>query len=301
MSEELIITDDLLLEELKKRINNYKQALTELHELTVQLKEVNKKLAESESLKSHFISNITNEIVNPFSSILGLAKNIITVEEGNSSQIKKMAELIHSEAFNLDFQLKNIFAAAEIEAGEILPQISKVDITQVINGQIEYFQPEICKKKIKILFNNRLPKTETEIFYFKTDAEKITLIISNLLSNAIKYSYESGVIEILLYIENNNLYFCITDNGIGISPQNQKIIFDRFTRIDNGINSLNRGHGLGLSINKAFIELLDGTIEVESQENQGSLFRIVIPESNIEIDDVATDSNEIFFGEDEIF
>jgi signal transduction histidine kinase len=93
------------------------------------------------------------------------------------------------------------------------------------------------------------------------------------------------------------MYLSVIDFGIGIPDDNQRIIFDRFKRLDTGVNSLNRGHGLGLSINKAFIELLIGKIEVKSQKFKGSKFTLIIPESEQEVGDFAPDGNEIFFGD----
>lgn len=114
--------DEELLEELKKRFENNTRTIEELRNLTEELKQVNKKLEESEALKSHFISNITNEIINPFTSILGLSKTILAVKKEDWKKVISMVSLIHTEAFNLDFQLKNIFVAAKIEAGEIFPR-----------------------------------------------------------------------------------------------------------------------------------------------------------------------------------
>jgi signal transduction histidine kinase len=119
---------------------------------------VNAKLAESESLKSHFISNITNEIVNPFTSIVVLSKNILSVKEGDWDKVKRMASLIHSEAFNLDFQLKNIFAAAEIEAGELFMEVSNVKVDLLIEALLESFLPETTKKQLNFEFIKEEPE-----------------------------------------------------------------------------------------------------------------------------------------------
>ena len=88
---------------------------------------------------------------------------------------------------------------------------------------------------------------------------------------------------------------------MGISEENLNIIYDRFKRLDNGINSLNRGHGLGLSINKAYIDLLNGRLEVKSKENEGSTFTVIIPESQEQNNDYSEEGNEVFFGDEEIF
>jgi signal transduction histidine kinase len=294
----IIITDELLIEELKLRFVEKKRSLQELETLTAQLKEVNQKLADSESLKSHFISNITNEIVNPFTSIVILSKNILSVKEGDWDKVKRMASLIYSEAFNLDFQLKNIFAAAEIEAGELFMEVSKVKIDLLIQALMDSFLPETEKKQLSFEFIRQNPKDGD--FVFKIDSEKLKLILSNLVDNAIKFSKNNKII-ITRWTEGDNLYISVKDFGIGISEHNQKVIFDRFKRLDSGINSLNRGHGLGLSINKALLDFLDGRIDIKSKKNEGTIFTICIPETKDDPEAFSEDGNELIFGDDEVF
>lgn len=295
------LTDEELIHELKQRFELNKKSLAELKELNTELKLVNKKLEESEALKTHFISNITNEIINPFTSILGLSKAILSVDKENWKKVISMVALIHSEAFNLDFQLKNIFVAAKIEAGDIYPEILRVDVNNLLESVIESFKFEMRKKKLNVQFTFNTGEKGEKDCIFKTDPEKLKLIVANLLSNAINFSLESGIIEILVTREANTLSITVRDHGIGISKENQKIIFDRFKRVDSGINSLNRGHGLGLSINKAVLDMLNGKISIESELGNGASFTISIPESEEPIEGFASDANETFFESDSEF
>lgn len=300
MSEHL--TDDELIHELKRRFELNKKSLKELKELNAELKVVNKKLEESEALKTHFISNITNEIINPFTSIIGLSKAILSVDKENWKKVISMVALIHSEAFNLDFQLRNIFVAAKIEAGDIYPEILRVDVKSLLESVIESFKFEMRKKKMNIQFTFNDDISGDLAFKFKTDPEKLKLIIANLLSNAVNFSFENGLIEVEACRKEKLLSIAVRDHGIGISDENQRIIFDRFRRVDTGINSLNRGHGLGLSINKAIIEMLDGKISIESELGKGACFTVSIPESDEPTEGFATDANEMFFDTDsEVF
>jgi signal transduction histidine kinase len=295
------LTDNELIEELRSRFQENREALEELQDLNSQLKLVNKKLEESEALKSHFISNITNEIINPFTSILGLAKHILSVKKEDWKTVISMVALIHSEAFNLDFQLRNIFVAAKIEAGEIYPEILNVDIKTLINNVIESFRFEAKKKYVELNLEFNCKPSIGNTFYYKTDPEKLKLILSNLLSNAVKFSFEKQTIDIKVSAKNDLLYVQVEDHGTGISEENQKKIFDRFKRLDSAINSLNRGHGLGLSINKAILDLLKGTIDIQSEVGKGSKFTIAIPEAKSDIAGFSTDGNEFLFDEEEIF
>ncbi len=297
---ESLITDEILLEELSKRIERYKNALANTSSYNKQLLELNKKLSESEAMKSHFISNITNEIINPFASILGLAKSITECDDKSPEKMKRMAAMIHREAFNLDFQFKNIFAAAEIEAGEIQPIVSVVNIDEMLNRLMQMYSREIAMRKLEAKLEKE--NDDGTVLLFKTDGDKLTVVLSNLICNAINFNRQ-GKQLIVRYgrTPENNLRISVIDEGLGISEENRKIIFDRFKRLDNGINSINRGHGLGLSINKAYIDLLEGQLLVESKENEGSTFTVILPESQVSSNDYSEEGNEVFFGDEEIF
>ncbi len=261
------------------------------------LVDVNNKLEEAEAMKSHFVSNISNELVNPFTSVLALADSILDVDKENWKRVISMIALIHSEVFHLDFQLQNIFAAAKLEAGELIPVTSTVDVNNLTNNVIESFKYDTRHKGLKIEFYSQNKNADTNIF-FNTDAEKLRLILSNLLSNAIKYSYENSSITIKITRAFDKLIVEVTDFGRGISKENEKVIFDRFKRGDSGINSVNRGHGLGLSVNKAVLDILEGTISFTSKLNEGATFIVTIPESKDESTGISTDANEIYFKEE---
>jgi len=294
----MTISDEELLLELDKRFKECKNTLNEQKELGRQLVLANKKLVESEALKTHFISNITNEIINPFASILGLSRNILMVREGDWDKVKNMARLIHSEAFSLDFQFRNIFEAANIEAGEIFIEASGINLSELVNNVVESFRHEAERKNITTEVKENLAGRP-----FISDPGKISLIISNLLSNAIKYTSENGKITIILDYSGNELIISVIDTGLGINEESREEIFDRFKRLDDQINSINVGHGLGLSIIKSILELLNGSIEFKSEPGKGSEFLVKIPESdsNTSIYNLSGDDRLGLDGNNEIF
>lgn len=297
-------TNEELLKELALRLEKQEKLSLQQNALKNELVIANKKLAESESLKSHFISNITNEIINPFASILGLSKAILSVDKENWKKVLSMVALIYTEAFTLDFQLKNIFAAAKIESGEIYPEVADVDVCNIVQSVIATFKIELKKKKIKVetIYCDEINIAKSNgSFYFKTDPEKFKLILLNLINNAVKFSFEEGQIAIHLSKDDENLFVSVKDHGPGISEEHQKIIFDRFKRVDSGITSTNRGHGLGLSINKALLDLLGGEIHIESTPGEGAIFTVQFPEAVEESFLTASDDNELFFNDNQVF
>ncbi|MCQ2235657.1 MAG: HAMP domain-containing histidine kinase [Bacteroidales bacterium] len=296
------ISDKQLLKELKSRLEERRTVDEKYEALQMEYQTISKRLKDSEALKSHFISNITNEIVNPFTSILGLSKAILSVEKQDWKKIVSMVAMIHNECFSLDFQLKNIFTAAKIEAGEMQPNISKVNVRQLVQTVIDSFAVVARKMGIEIEYDYQIEIGFGKNFDFKTDSEKLRQILTNILNNAIKYSYKDSKVIVKVWIEDDELNISVKDFGTGISEKNQNIIFERFRRLDTGINSINQGHGLGLSITKALLDMLGGRINIESQKGEGSTFTIVLPESETIVDNFTSDDDALFFDEgDELF
>jgi len=150
-----------------------------------------------------------------------------------------------------------------------------------INEQIKYiyafFKPEAEKKGIKLYVKNSVPSNKSII---KTDSEKIYAILTNLVKNALKFT-QTGTIE-FGYIpiangESNELEFYVKDTGIGINPEHQKFIFERFRQSNECLNRNYEGAGLGLAISRAYVEMLGGKIWVESEQGKGSTFYFTIP------------------------
>lgn len=282
---------------MKDSDNKHIDALKEENrKLLNQLEVINEKLKESDAFKGHFISNITNEIVNPFTSILGISKNITQLEGDKIGQIHSMAHLIYNEAFDLDFQLQNIFAAAKIESGEINMELSSVDPVNVTKDVIESLRFKSEKKSQYI----ELKKAPDLPYNFVTDLDKLQIIIKNIISNAIIFGEEKSKISVDLSSKQDHLCIQVSNIGTPINLEDINRIFDRFTKLDKNINSINQGHGLGLSVSKAYLEFLEGEISVSSSSETGNQFTVSIPptisdsQMLIRDDDLFIDDSEIF-------
>lgn len=282
---------------MKDSNNKEIEALKEENKrLLNQLEVLNEKLKESDAFKSHFISNITNEIVNPFTSILGISKNITHLESEKIGQIHSMAHLIYNEAFDLDFQLQNIFAAAKIESGEINIELSSIDPVIITEDVIESLR---FKSEKKSQYIELIKKPELS-YNFVTDLDKLQIIIKNIISNAIIFGDEKSKISVELSNIQEKLCIKVINIGTPIDMEDLNKIFDRFTKLDKNINSINQGHGLGLSVTKAYLEFLEGEISVSSSPESGNQFTVTIPptisDSHMLIrdDDLFIDDSEIF-------
>ena len=287
------LTDSELMAVLQDRLDSNKKALIDLTALTSKLELMNKRLKESESLKGHFLSNIRNEINNPLTSIMGLSRQIVdTSTEANGSSV---AAVIYNEAFILDYQLRNIFVAAELEAGDTSPDFALADISGLIKNSLEQFYHLAEMKNLSITIANETEQTPT----IPLDPNKVELILNNLIANAIEFNIPNGSITIERSISDQTLHISISDTGVGIPSEKHLSIFDRFCQLDSGSKKEHRGHGLGLSIVKALTELMGGTIQIQSELGEGCQFDISLPiieteeQSNIH----ATDGNMFIFDE----
>ena len=293
------LSDDELILELKSRFDQTKQALYDLKMITKKLEVVNKKLQASEQVKSTFVSLVKNEINNPLTAILGLTEQL---NGGKLDQetVTTVTQMIHNEAFSLDFQLRNIFAAAELESGETGLQISVVDVNSLVRDAMDSFSHLSQEKGVQVNFISTTPIQEPLLF--KTDSEKLSLVMTNLLSNAIEFNQQGGKVEINLNLADNQLFFSIVDTGQGIDTGQLQRLFDRFTQMDSGVRKSHKGHGLGLSITKAAIDLMGGTVSVDSPDGQGCIVNLQLPmvETDADADAFSVDGNEFFFDDDQV-
>lgn len=291
------LTDKELFDELTRRFEMNRR-MAQIHdEMMIELRAANQKLLESEKVQSQFLSNIRNEINNPLTSIMGLTRALRDEKTIPKTQAKSI-ELIYSEAYNLEFQMQNIFVAAELEAGESLLYMTKVDVDSVIKSTIESFTHIRKKKNIKIEYNATFPDKKDA---FNTDPDKLKTILSNLVMNALEFSEPNSKVNVNATItEADRLEIAVVDSGEGIAKKDFNKIFDRFIQLDSGSTKKHQGHGIGLSVVKASIECLEGEIDVASELGKGSTFTISIPQGHIDehVDEFSHDGNEFLFFDD---
>jgi len=290
------ISDEDLIQELKRRFEDNAIALANLRVMTGKLESLNEKLRQSEALKSNFLSNIRNEINNPLTAITGSAQQLLS-GKGSPADVRALALVIHNEAFDLDFQLQNIFAAAELEAGEIAISVARVDVAALIRNLIKAFVRKADEKRIALKFECVCSGGPEGALPFRTDPDKLQKIISNLLANAVEFNHEGKPVVIRAWKDGAQLRVSVADEGIGIPEADRHKIFDRFVQLDMGIRKRHRGQGLGLAITRAFLEILGGSISLTANEAGGSIFTISLAESGTESegDAVSESGNELLF------
>lgn len=233
------------------------------------------KLEEVNKYKDDFLSNVTHELKTPLNSIILLSKMLWQNKTANLSndEIKK-AEIIYNSGNELLRLIEDLLNVSKVEAGESALDIYSIDSTNFLNEMRDIFEPIAQEKGLIFKTTDKYQQK------FSTDRNKLSQIIRNLLSNAIKFTY-NGSVEISIQKDLNSsddrILFVVKDTGIGIARDKYGLIFEAFKQADGSINKKYGGTGLGLSISKKFAELLNGKIDLKSQEGVGSAFYLSIP------------------------
>jgi len=231
---------------------------------------------QSDHLKSAFLANMSHEIRTPMNGILGFSE--LLKEPGlTGDQQQEYIKIIEKSGARMLNIINDIVDISKIEAGLMEINIKESNINEQIDFIHTFFKPEMDRKGIRFFSKKSLPLKEATIH---TDREKIYAILTNLVKNAIKYTDE-GSIEFGYNLKTESqikvLEFFIKDTGIGIPKHRQKAVFERFIQADITDKMARQGAGLGLSISKAFVELLGGKIWVSSEEGKGSTFYFTLP------------------------
>ncbi len=224
-------------------------------------------------IKNDFINNMTHELKTPISTI-SLASQMLndrSIPE-KSKNLGHISRVIEDESKRLGYQVEKVLQMAIFDRGKIKLKFREVDIHDLILGVINNFSIQIDKKSGRIIeeLNASNP-------VLKLDTVHFTNVISNLIDNAIKYSKENPEIHISTETRNSKLLIRIKDNGVGISKEDQKKIFEKFYRVPTGNIHNVKGFGLGLSYVKKIVETHNGNIRIRSELNKGTEFEIYLP------------------------
>ena len=229
----------------------------------------NEQLVELDQLKSQFFTNISHEFRTPLTVISGMAQQI---KESPEKWFAKGLSMIERNSANLLNLVNQILDLRKIEAGKLSLEIVQGDILPLLHYIIESFQIMAEAKDLQLHFIN----TRSEII-LDHDPEKIQHILSNLIGNAIKFTPVGGDIYLFTEVAEQELKLFIKDTGIGIPASNLPHIFNRFYQVEVQESTTQKGTGIGLALSKELVELMEGTIKVESQVAKGTTFSITLP------------------------
>jgi len=229
-----------------------------------------KKLSE---VKNDFINNMTHELKTPISTI-SLACQVLEDHEVEKTpaMIENYIRVINEENIRLGLVVESVLQTAIIDKGELKLKSEIVDVHEVLESLVYNMKIQADKVGGEII-----TELKAEKCIIHADKVHITNVIMNLVDNALKYSEENPVVKIVTKSFSEGISIAVEDNGIGISPENQKKIFDKLYRVPTGNIHNVKGFGLGLSYVKAIVEKHKGTVNLVSETGKGSRFDIFLP------------------------
>jgi PAS domain S-box-containing protein len=246
--------------------------ITEEKQIQEELIKAKEKAEENDRLKSAFLANISHEIRTPMNGILGFAE-LLKEPELSKLEHQTYIQVIEQSGQRMLSIINDIVDISKIEAGQMHINLSVSDINQLIRDLHTFFIPEAQNRGIQLTYSLGLNDNDCKI---EMDHTKVSQVLSNLIKNALKFTHK-GIINFGYKHKEHMLEFFIHDTGIGISPEQKEYIFERFVQGSTSLTRKYEGAGLGLSISKAYAEMLGGKIWVESELEKGTSFYFSIP------------------------
>jgi len=273
---EILETEDAsLVDKLKQSPGEFKQIGALCNDFVDQKKELvlaKEKAEESDLLKSAFLANMSHEIRTPMNGILGFVE-LLKEPKLTGEELTEYVGVIAESGNRMLNIINDIISISKVEAGHTELVISETNINDQLRYIFTFFKHEAEVKGLELYYKTALSDRKAHI---RTDREKVYAVLTNLVKNAIKFT-NRGFIEMGYEIKGEFLEFFVRDTGVGIRPDQQNMIFERFRQASESLARHYEGAGLGLAISKAYIEMLGGTIKVESELGKGSVFYFTLP------------------------
>lgn len=249
------------------------------YEMISNLIEAKERAIESDRLKSAFLANMSHEIRTPMNGIMGFLQLLNDVDL-TSDDRQYYFDIINKSGERLLSTINDIIEISKIESGQLNVVHSNVNIKEILNFHYNFFKKQTDEKGI--LLTMKCCEDVSEMVL--CDQHILDGILTNLIKNAVKFT-EFGEIEFGTFLKDESLVFYVKDTGTGISKNRLEAIFDRFVQADLDYKRPHEGSGLGLSIVKAYADLINGRVWVESEERKGSIFYFSVPYKPLKINE----------------
>jgi len=228
---------------------------------------------EVDRMKTEFVSLVSHELRTPLTSIKGFTEMVLDGDAGEiNEEVEEYLGIVFSNAERLVALVNDLLDISRIESGRVQLKVETVDLNEIVQTVVATMQQSIHEKQQSLTVEMDPPA-----IYVKGDKDKLVQVLTNYVSNAYKYTRADGEIRIVISEQGDFAHVAVSDNGFGISPEDQQRLFTRFYRVDNSMTRQVGGTGLGLSIVKQLINLQGGDVGVESALGKGSTFSFTVP------------------------
>jgi len=239
-------------------------AVLVLHDIT--------ELKNLERVRTDFVANASHELKTPITAIRGLTETIIGDDGVDKETMVHFIERVHAQSLRLSQLVGDLMTISRLESSYSSEDFTKINFADLVRQAVKAAQSTAEHKGHTLVSD--LPSKEMELY---GDRQNLSQLVDNLIDNAMKYTTDPGTIAITLKVVNQMAVLEVKDSGIGISPQYQKRVFERFYRVDKARSQSLGGTGLGLSIVKNIVEKHGGSVSVKSQLGSGSTFTVQLP------------------------
>lgn len=241
----------------------------ELGTLARSFEEMMRELKQLEQMRREFVSNVSHEVQSPLTSISGYAM-ALKQENIEVSERRRFLDIIIAEAERMSKMSNSLLKLSLLESQTQQLRLVTLSLDEQIRRVIVAIQPQWSARNIRF-------ELDLRAVTLTADHDQLNQVWTNLLGNSIKFSNDGDIITVSVKRNNNNAIVRISDNGIGISPEDQKRIFERFFKADRSHSRKYDGSGMGLAIAKQIVSLHNGDIQVESEIGRGTTFIVTLP------------------------
>ncbi len=269
--EDLSHAFNRMLRNLVSMQDQWRKVNTDLDHKVDELAQANMALYESNRLKSDFLATMSHELRTPLNSILGFSDVLVSGNQLNDKQ-QRWVRNIRTSGEKLLALINDILDLAKIEAGKMQLRLEEFSIHDVCEGLLNMFRPLAEKKNIEMR-----GQIDPGIPVLRQDVTKLQQILQNLLSNAIKFTPEGGRVLLKAWSDPTHAIVQVQDTGVGIAPEEQSLVFEKFRQSGNPLTREQGGTGLGLSIVRELSKLLGGEASLQSELGRGSTFTVRLP------------------------
>ena len=281
--EDLSHAFNRMLRNLVSMQDRLRKVNSDLDRKVDELAQANLALYESNQLKSGFLATVSHELKTPLNSILGFSEVLQSSAGLHEKQVRWVTNIRTSGEQLLNL-ISDILDLAKIEAGKMQVRVTEFSGFDVCEGLLAMFRPLAEKKNIDLKGN-----LSPDVPLLRQDVVKYRQILSNLLSNAIKFTPEGGRVQLKTEAIGGYIVLTVSDTGVGIAPEEQELVFEKFRQSGNPLTREHAGTGLGLSIVRELSKLLGGDVSLQSELGRGSTFIVRLPlqrsiESRLEFD-----------------